>query len=208
MKKYSNYLYLLSFLSIVIPTPGRFVFGFTICIELILLTVFGTLFNSLTDALKIKETKTFLLLMFLISVTIVFRQIFVIFQTEVALVMSILFYIPPFSLFLIHLLSKSEDLSLIQRLKVNSIQIFTFSFIALVFFLLRDVFVFGTFTFYGKNHLINEKLIFTLQPTGFFSFIASIPGVFMVFALILVLLKFIKRKFDSYENLEAQDALS
>ena len=208
MKKYSNYLYLLSFLAIVIPTPGRFVFGFTICIELILLTVLGTLFNSLTDLLKIKETKTFLLLMFLITITIVFRQIFVIFQTEVALVMSLLFYIPPFSLFLIHLLSKNEDLSLIQRLKTNSIQIFTFSFIALVFFLLRDVFVFGTFTFYGKNHLIYEKLIFSLQPTGFFAFVASIPGVFMIFALILVLLKFIKRKFDSYENLEAQDALS
>ncbi|EID83999.1 hypothetical protein MSI_25790 [Treponema sp. JC4] len=141
MKKYSNYLYLLSFLAIVIPTPGRFVFGFTICIELILLTVLGTLFNSLTDLLKIKETKTFLLLMFLITITIVFRQIFVIFQTEVALVMSLLFYIPPFSLFLIHLLSKNEDLSLIQRLKTNSIQIFTFSFIALVFFLLRDIFV-------------------------------------------------------------------
>ena len=57
MKKYSNYLYLLSFLAIVIPTPGRFVFGFTICIELILLTVLGTLFNSLTNLLKIKETK-------------------------------------------------------------------------------------------------------------------------------------------------------
>lgn len=208
MKKYSNYLYLLSFLSIIIPTPGRFVFGFTICMELFLLTITGTLFNSLTSFLKIKETKTMLLLMFLISFTIIYRQIFVIFQTEVALVMSILFYLPPLSLFMIHILSKNDELSLLQRLKSNGTHIVLFCLIGLLFFLLRDLFVFGTFTFYGENHLIYEKIIFPFQTTGFFAFIGSIPGVLMIFALILVLLKFIKRKFDSYENLEAQDALS
>ena len=34
------------------------------------------------------------------------------------------------------------------------------------------------------------------------------PGVLMLFALILVFIKFVKRKFDSYENLEAHNALS
>ena len=208
MKKYSSYLYLLSFLSILIPTPGRFVYGFTICLELVLLTIFGTLFNSLTSKLGLKEVKTFLLMMFLISFTIIFRQFFVIFQTEVALVMSILFYIPPLSLFMIHILSKNEDLPLASRLKSNTIHIFIFCFIGLLFFLVRDVFLFGTFTFYGQNHLVYEKILFQHETAGFFAFLASIPGVLMLFALILVFIKFLKRKFDSYENLEAHNALS
>ena len=208
MKKYSSYLYLLSFLSILIPTPGRFVYGFTICLELVLLTILGTLFNSLTSKLGLKEVKTFLLMMFLISFTIVFRQFFVIFQTEVALVMSILFYIPPLSLFMIHILSKNEDLPLASRLKSNTIHIFIFCFIGLLFFLVRDVFLFGTFTFYGQNHLVYEKILFQHETAGFFAFLASIPGVLMLFALILVFIKFVKRKFDSYENLEAHNALS
>lgn len=208
MKKYSSYLYLLSFLSILIPTPGRFVYGFTICLELVLLTIFGTLFNSLTSKLGLKEVKTFLLMMFLISFTIIFRQFFVIFQTEVALVMSILFYIPPLSLFMIHILSKNEDLPLASRLKSNTIHIFIFCFIGLLFFLVRDVFLFGTFTFYGQNHLVYEKILFQHETAGFFAFLASIPGVLMLFALILVFIKFVKRKFDSYENLEAHNALS
>ncbi len=208
MKKYSNYLYLLSFLSILIPTPGRFVYGFSICLELVLLTIFGTLFNSLTSKLGLKEVKTFLLMMFLITFTIIFRQIFVIFQTEVALVMNILFYIPPLSLFMIHILSKNEDLPLAVRLKSNTIHILTFCFIGLVFFLIRDVCLFGTFTFYGQNHLVYEKILFQHETAGFFAFLASIPGVLMLFALILVFIKFVKRKFDSYENLEAHNALS
>ena len=208
MKIYSSYLYLLSFLSILIPTPGRFVYGFTICLELVLLTIFGTLFNSLTSKLGLKEVKTFLLMMFLISFTIIFRQFFVIFQTEVALVMSILFYIPPLSLFMIHILSKNEDLPLASRLKSNTIHIFIFCFIGLLFFLVRDVFLFGTFTFYGQNHLVYEKILFQHETAGFFAFLASIPGVLMLFALILVFIKFVKRKFDSYENLEAHNALS
>ena len=208
MKKYSSYLYLLSFLSILIPTPGRFVYGFTICLELVLLTIFGTLFNSLTAKLGLKEVKTFLLMMFLITFTIIFRQIFVIFQTEVALVMSILFYIPPLSLFMIHILSKNEDLPLLLRLRSNVIHIFIFCFIGLLFFLARDVFLFGTITFYGQNHLVYEKILFQHETVGFFAFLASIPGVLMLFALILVFIKFVKRKFNSYENLEAQNALS
>ena len=208
MKKYSSYLYLLSFLSILIPTPGRFVYGFTICLELFLLTVFGTLFNSLTAKLNLKEIKTFLLMMFLISFTILYRQIFVIFQTEVALIMSILFYIPPLSLFMIHILSKNEELPLLSRLKSNVLHILVFCLIGLLFFFLRDVLLFGTFTFYGKKHLVYEKILFDQKIFGFFTFLASIPGILMLFALILVFIKFLNRKFDSYENLEAQNALS
>ena len=88
MKKYSTYMFIAAFLSIIIPTPGRFVFGLTILFELFLFTILGTVFNALFPKLKINELKTFLLLMTLLTFSILYRQIFIIFQTEVLILYS------------------------------------------------------------------------------------------------------------------------
>ena len=208
MKKYSTYMFIAAFLSIIIPTPGRFVFGLTILFELFLFTILGTVFNALFPKLKINELKTFLLLMTLLTFSILYRQIFIIFQTEVAFVLGFLFYIPPLSLFLITILIEESKEPLLVQLKTNLKLSSLFCFSGLLLFLFRDIFSFGTITFFGKNHMIYEKVIFNSDITMLLSFCASIPGILIISGTFLLTIKIIKTKITSIQNLESQNAIS
>jgi hypothetical protein len=208
MKKYSTYMFIASFLSILIPTPGRFVFGLTILFELFLFTLIGTLFNYLFPKLKINELKTFLLLMILLTFSILYRQIFIIFQTEVAFVLGFLFYIPPLSLFLITILIEESHETIYVQLKNNLKLSAIFCISGLILFLFRDIVCFGTITFFGKNHMIYEKILFDSDITMLFSFCASIPGILILCSSLLLIIKVIKTKISSIQNLESQNDLS
>lgn len=208
MKKYSTYMFITAFLSIIIPTPGRFVFGFTILLELFLLTIIGTSFNYLFPKLKMNELKTFLLLMTLLTLAVFYRQIFIIWQTEVAFILGFLFYIPPLSLFLITILIEDSTEPFMVQLKHNLKLSAIFCLSGLLLFLFRDIFSFGTFTFFGKNHMIYEKVIFDSDVTMLLSFCASIPGILILCGIFLLLIKIIKTKITSIKNLESHNALS
>lgn len=208
MKKYSTYMFIAAFLSIIIPTPGRFVFGFTVLLELFLFTIIGTVFNCLFPKLKINEVKTFLLLMTLLTFAILYRQIFIIFQTEVAFVLGFLFYIPPLSLFLITILIEDNNEPLLSQLKANLKLSSIFCISGLLLFLFRDIISFGTITFYGKNHMIFEKIIFNSDITMLFSFCASIPGILILSGSVLLIIKIIRTKISSIDNLERQNDIS
>ena len=201
-------MFIAAFLSIIIPTPGRFVFGFTILLELFLFTIIGTVFNSLFPKLKINEVKTFLLLMTLLTFAILYRQIFIILQTEVAFVLGFLFYIPPLSLFLITILIDDTNEPFLVQLKSNLLFSSVFCVLGLLLFLFRDIFSFGTITFYGKNHMISEKIIFNSDITMLLSFCASIPGILILSGSVLLIIKIIRTKISSIENVERQNDLS
>ena len=208
MKKYSNYLYLAAFISLMIPTPGRFVFGFTLLLELLLLTIFGNLFYYLLERLNFTEVKHMLVLAFLITFATLYKEIFVIAQTEVALVLGLLFYLPPLSIFVIYNILRNRNKPLVTKVIQTGPESLLFFLFGLVFFLLRDILAYGTFTFYGPNHMIYEAILIENDTAGFFTFFASIQGVLLIFGLILMLAKYIDYKFEIIENLEKQNALS
>ena len=208
MKKYSNYLYLAAFIAIMIPTPGRFVFGFTLLLELFLLTILGNLFYYFLERLNFTEVKHMLVLAFLITFATIYKEIFVIVQTEVALVLGLLFYLPPLSIFVIYNILRNRNKALTTKLIQTAPESLLFFVFGLFFFLLRDILAYGTFTFYGKNHMIYENVLFETDTAGFFSFFASIQGELVVFGLILLVAKYIDYKFEIIENLEKQNAIS
>lgn len=208
MTKKSNYLFITAFMSLIIPTPGRFVFGFTVLFELFFLSVIGTIFINFFPKFKIKEMKTFLFLFLLISLSVFYRQIMIIWQTEVAFILGIIFYFPPLSLFLITVILEDSEESLYGRMKNNLKQVSVFCIMGLLLFLFRDLLSFGTFTFFGKNHCIYEKVIINSDRILFLHFFASIPGVLILSGVILLFVKIILTKIRAIENLEAHDALS
>ena len=77
MKKNNIFLYAPIYLALVIPTPGRFVFGFTIFLEMLFLTLVGTLITSLIKKLKFEKLQTTLILITVISSTILYRQLLI-----------------------------------------------------------------------------------------------------------------------------------
>lgn len=202
MKKESIYLLIAAYLSIIILTPGRFVFGFTTMLELFLFMILGILFNSLISKLKLNDFRTALSLMFIVFLTSIYRQIFVIFQTEVAMTLGIIFYIPALSLYLVNTMLRNSAKSLKYKLLFNLKQNGIICILGLAFFLFRDLAAYGTFTFYGKNHQIYEKVLFFQNTTGYLSFLASIPGTLMFSGLLLLCVRYVKRQLQILGNVE------
>ncbi len=194
MKQKKSFMYIASFLALTIPTPGRFVLGFTLILELFILEILGILINSLVSKLKFNEIRSYFVMLFMIAITLLYRQILVLTYTEIALNLGFLIYLPPVSLFLTHTLFSDNDEALPVKLKTNLLNTLTFSILILLFFLFRDIFGYGTFTFFGKNHRIFEKIIFNPERIGIFTFFASIAGALVLTGLMIYLFLYIRNK--------------
>ena len=194
MKQKKSFMYIASFLALTIPTPGRFVLGFTLVFELFILEVLGILVNSLVSKLKFNEIRTYFVMLFMISITLLYRQILVLTYTEIALNLGFLLYLPPVSVFLTHTLFTDFEEPLPVRLKTNLFSTLVFSLMILLFFLFRDIAGYGTFTFFGKNHRIFEKVILNPDKVGIFTFFASISGALVLTGLVIYLFMFIRNK--------------
>lgn len=195
MKQKKSFMYIASFLALTIAPTGRFVFGLTLIIELVLLEILGILINSLVTKLKFEQIRTYFVMFFMIAITVLYRQILVLTYTEIALILGFYLYFPPVSVFLTHTLFTENEESLEIRLKNNLLQTLVFSVIILLFYLFRDIAGYGTFTFFGKNHRIFEKVLFNPNKVGIFTFFATIPGALVLTGLIIYLFLFIKNKF-------------
>ena len=194
MKQKKSFMYIASFLALTIPTTGRFVYGFTLILELIILEALGVLLNSLVSKLKLNEIRTYFVMFFMIAITILYRQILVITYTEIALALGFILYFPPVSVFLTHTLFTEYDEPLAEKMNRNLLATLVFSFFILLFFLFRDVAGYGTFTFFGRNHRVFEKIILNPENVGIFTFFASIPGALVLTSLTIYLFLFLRNK--------------
>lgn len=205
MKRRSVYIFIASSLVMLIPAPGRFVYGLTLVFELLFSVLFGTLTYSLMNQLKMEKIRSVAILLVEVSFTILFRQIMVMLYPEVILVLGFIIYLLPISYFVIGYLFANPDWNLKQRLRFNMIHVLTFSVYSLLFFLFRDLAGYGTFTFFGKNHQIFEKVIVAPEKFRVLSFAASIPGAFMLSAIILLCFIIIRKKLEIIRRTEVTE---
>ena len=194
MKQKKSFMYIASFLALTIPCTGRFVFGCTLMIELFILEILGILLNSLVTKLKFNEIRTYFVMFFMIAITILYRQILVLTYTEIALSFGFLIYLPTVSVFLTHTLFTDFEEPLADRIKANLLSTLMFSISILIFFLFRDIAGYGTFTFFGRNHRIFEKILFNPNKIGLFTFFASIPGALVLTGLVIYFVLILKNK--------------
>lgn len=196
-----------AYIAILIPLPGRFIFGITLFIEFLLLTVIGTLITSLIKKLKLEEIKSFLLIITLVSFSILFRQILVLLYPEIPLILGYYIFLPSISMILLHyLFDNSKELLPIQ-LRKNILNILVFCISGLLFCLFRDLAGYGTFTFFGKNHQIFEKVILKSADPGIFSFISSIPGALILSGILLFIQLVFNNKMRILKNAEVNSVI-
>lgn len=205
MRKKSIYIYIAAFFTILLPVPGRFVYGFTMLFELAFLMLAGIFINLLIEKIKMAEFKTVILMYCIIALTILFRQIIVLLQPEIALTLGFTFYLPPLSLFLIGFLFNQEERSLKQELFDYLYYVLLFIGLGLLFFIIRDILGFGSFTFFGKKHQIYEAILFDVDKISFFDFFATIPGALFVEGIFLYIFVTIRQKFKVIKNSEVQN---
>lgn len=195
MNKKSIFIYIAASIAILVPVPGRFVYGLTMVFELIFLMSVGTSVQFLIKKTGYERINTVMTLFILLCVTILFRNFIAALQSEIALTLGFCFYLPAFSSFMIGFMFSENDLPPVKKLLANLLTTLKFSVFALFFFLVRDVLGFGTFTFYGKNHTIFEYVIFAEDSTTPFSFLASLPGGLFLSAIILFCLILVRKRF-------------
>ena len=202
MKKRSIYVLIATILTVLVPTPGRFVYGVALVIELNFIMLIGTLINSLVKKIKLEELNTLIILATIISTTILYRQILILICPEVMLTLGFMIYLIPISVFSFGYLFSNQNEPLAVRLKLNMVHILTFSVYVLLYFLLRDLAGYGTFTFFGKAHQIYEKVLISPDNLGFFSILASVPGALILSSILLFIHIFVRNRFEMMGNAE------
>lgn len=202
MKNKSFYIYIAAYLSIILPAPGRFVFGFTLMFELLILTIIGTLSDALIKKLELSDMKAVISVFILMATTVLYRQVVVLTYPEVALTLGYLLYLPGISLFMLAYIFGNEETELKPRLIFNLKHVAFFCLSGLFFFILRDILGYGTFTFFAKQHQIVESAILSSDGVGICTFLATIPGGFVLASVALFISTFIVDKFSKIKAAE------
>lgn len=202
MKKDNMFFYLTAYLALLIPAPGRFVYGFTLMTEVFLLSIIGGLSVLLIEKIKFDQLKSTLFILILVAFSILFRQILIIINSQVALTLGFVVFFPPVSLFILNILFTLKTEKFLVQFRHRIVKMLIFTLGGMMIFLIRDILGYGTFTFFGKNHFIYEKVLFDSNKIGVFSLLASIPGVLVILGIIYFLFIQFSKKFEILKNKE------
>ena len=202
MKKNNMFFYLTAYLALLIPAPGRFVYGFTLMTEVFLLSIIGGLSVLLIEKIKFDQLKSTLFILILVAFSILFRQILIIINSQVALTLGFVVFFPPVSLFILNILFTLKTEKFLVQFRHRIVKMLIFTLGGMMIFLIRDILGYGTFTFFGKNHFIYEKVLFDSNKIGVFSLLASIPGLLVILGIIYFLFIQFSKKFEILKNKE------
>lgn len=202
MKRRSVYVFVSTSLAMLIPSPGRFVYGLTLVLELNFLILFGLLANSLAKKLKMREESSIIILGATIFGTILFKEIMILFNPEIMLTLGFIIYLMPISYFFIGYLFNDNEKDFTKRLRFTFTHMLTFSIYALLFYLVRDIAGYGTITFFASNFAISEKILLNPERIGGLSILATIPGAMILSSLLLFIHITIRNKYNIIKNAE------
>lgn len=199
MNKYVYYIFTAISFALLVAAPGRFAFGIIICAELFFLLLWGLLFSYITKLYKGEELNSIFTVVGLVFATVLYKQIIMWLFPLMALQMSFVFYLPAVTSYMIRVvygnINNNTKISLIDNAKIIGF----FSIFALIFYLIRDIFGYGTFTLPSSNGLI-EKTIFSPASFSWTTYIASIPGALVLVSFSILLVIFVQNKFKIIER--------
>lgn len=204
MKRRSIYVFVSTSLAMLIPSPGRFVYGITLVLALNFLMLVGLIANSLVKKLKMNEESSIIILASIVFATIFFKQLVILINPEIMLTLGFIIYLMPISYFFLGYIFNDNNMDFSQRARFTFSHIITFSIYALLFFLVRDMAGYGTITFFGSNFQITEVVLIPEDKIGGFAILASIPGALIFSSLLLFFHIIIRNKVNIIRNTEVE----
>lgn len=195
-KQIYNIFTVISF-ALLIASPGRFAFGLIICAELFFLAICGLIVSALLEKLNLNQFKSILTIITLIFSTILYKQIIMWLFPLIALQLSFVFYLPAISSYMIGMIYKNDSkIKFSENIKIISF----FSIFALVFYLIRDILGFGSFTFPTLNGIF-ELIIFNSKTLSWSVFFASMPGALFLVSVSILIFVCIQKRFNIIERI-------
>lgn len=204
MTKKAISIYMTATCAMMIVAPGRFVCGILLALEVILIMLFGTLFRAFLRKIKLQKLSQTCVMILTISVVIFYKQLIILFMPEIAIQMGFIIYLPAISTFATVFLMENQQESLKTELKQNMIPAFLFSLYSLLTSLFRDILGFGTITLPSMGKQL-EIILFNEDKISPLNFIATIPGAFVLSALLLAAYLAIERKFNILKNAQMEE---
>ena len=187
MTDYKKFLiYIGTTLAIVLPFPGRIAYGIFALLHFNVSVVLLMLMFYAINLLNVKFLRLGICSLELVALTILYKQLLVIFCPVAALTIGFSVYLPAVSAVVITIfnlrIKNSIKESCLDKLK-KSLSISAFCFII---FVLRDILGFGTITLPNWQSLLVIKIpeIPFLAGNSFMSFFATIPGCMVLTVLI------------------------
>ena len=195
-KQIYNIFTVISF-ALLIASPGRFAFGLIICAELFFLAICGLIVSALLEKLNLNQFKSILTIITLIFSTILYKQIIMWLFPLIALQLSFVFYLPAIPSYMIGMIYKNDSkIKFSENIKIISF----FSIFALVFYLIRDILGFGSFTFPTSNGIF-EIILFNSKTLSWSVFFASMPGALFLVTVSILVFVCIQNKFNIIERI-------
>ena len=183
--------------ALLIASPGRFAFGLIICAELFFLAICGLIVSALLEKLNLNQFKSILTIITLIFSTILYKQIIMWLFPLIALQLSFVFYLPAISSYMIGMIYKNDSkIKFSENIKIISF----FSIFALVFYLIRDILGFGSFTFPTLNGIF-ELILFNSKTLSWSVFFASMPGALFLVSVSILIFVCIQKRFNIIERI-------
>ena len=195
MKKKSHIVYMAAAISILLPATGIFAIGIIICVAMLFITFFGTIFNRIIRNLVSKDSAIFYQFAISILLCTIFNQLLTLFSPVLSIYMGFTIYLVAFSSMIIGFFASDNQKDFSDVLSHNIINTLKFCLLTLFFFFLRDYIGYSTFTLPSPFGFIEYKLPSFHQYYKSF-FWGSIPCAIVLLALSLTLITFINRRFD------------
>ncbi len=199
MKKNVYFVFIAASFALLAAAPGRLAYGLPLIIELDILFFAAKAFYSFVKKIEMGSLAEILALAFIVFMTILFKQVLILFSPVIALTLSFCLYIPALSVFLLASVFQGQA----NADGASFEPALLFSAFALLFFLLRDVLGYGTISLPVSNG-IKESYLFNSYDTAFLSFFATIPGSLLVLVLCMSFLLTAQIKMNAIEKAEGE----
>ncbi|MBO5137314.1 MAG: hypothetical protein J6B81_02300 [Spirochaetaceae bacterium] len=193
MNKNLAFLHTAVALAVLIPVPARLAYGLVILLCFNFLMLFSTLISKLLDVLSLNNMRPACLIIALICLTVCFRQLVIFYSPIIGLTLGFVLYLPVIAVLIVGDCLDNFNTSLKDSLRQNMLEALRFSFYGIVFFLLRDILGYGTFTLPIPDGILKLHLPQFLFSTSSV-FWASIPGGIILVGLFLALMTVVKKK--------------
>lgn len=194
-------LFTTAILSIIVPLPSRFAYTVVMIFAINFIMLTCTTLKFFIRKLDLAGLESMLLLVFMFAMTILFKQLVILFSPVIALTMGFVIYLAPVSSFMTgHILEPQEKYEgNIFAINMRNSGILTL--IAVLVSFLREMLAFGSFSlpFPDGIHVYDFPLANSSQQSLFFS---TIPGAFIIIGLIFAVVMFINRKIENSSRKE------
>ncbi len=177
MKKNDLFTYLLLSLLILVFSPGRLAYGLVLVLEYNFILFFSILLAKLISILNLAELKNVCFCFSVIFLAVLFKLLTRLYSPMISFNLGILFYMPAISVILLgNIYETTEKFSFVKALQIVMFKNFYFSVFALVFFILRDFFAYGSISLPCSPGVYNLFTLGNFKYSFVGVFFASIPG--------------------------------